>query len=256
MRIRKGTCAVMLAAGVAVATAANTVAVPSSAAPLPSQATVVPDTVAAAVAAGYRAHVVDGAVLATIRTGAFTLGNRSIELRDPQGAVKDTVPLSFVLDNAEYPIDAQISPDGKTLRMTPRLLAGHRVATPIASPLENQLAMNDLINSVSFGLSAGSLIGTVIGAVVGIGAGLVVSGASCLVLTIGCVLAVVPIVTLLGGVGGLAGLALGGAPGLIAGLWNYYTTMTAPPGHSKYADQLPGLPQNRQPQPQPNGAKR
>ncbi|MFE3000760.1 hypothetical protein ACFXG4_37905 [Nocardia sp. NPDC059246] len=248
MKIRNGICAATTVAAVAVAAAA--VAAPSSAAPAPAQ----PDAVAAALAAGYRATTDGGSMVATITDGSFTIDDTThvVALRDTHGAVKDTVPLAFAVDGQQFSIDARISADGRSLRMTPQVPPGVPSATAVASPLENQLAMNDLINSVSFGLSAGSLIGTVIGAVIGVGAGLAVSGASCVVLSIGCVLAVVPIVTLLGGVGGLAGLVLGGAPGLAAGLWNYYTTMQAAPGHSKYADQLPGF---NQPEPADGGAQ-
>ncbi|GAB3203534.1 hypothetical protein [Nocardia tengchongensis] len=248
MKVRNGIGTATTVAAIAVAAAA--VATPSQADPAPAQ----PDSVAAAVAAGYRATTDGGSMVATITNGSFTLDGiaHAVTLRDPRGAVKDAVPLAFAVDGQQFPIDAQIAPDGRSVRLTPQLPSGLPSATAVASPLENQLAMNDLINSVSFGLSAGSLIGTVVGAVIGVGAGLAVAGASCVVLSIGCVLAVVPIVALLGGVGGLAGLVLGGTPGLAAGLWNYYTTMQAAPGHSKYADQLPGL---NQPVPADGGAQ-
>ncbi|MEV6138989.1 hypothetical protein AB0L63_23570 [Nocardia sp. NPDC051990] len=197
----------------------------------------------AAAAAHYQAVVQDASVLATIDSGTFTVDNDAAvaALRDADGAVLDTVPLSYALDGQRHRIDALVSDGGRSLRLTPQLPAARPAAQPIASPLENQLAMNDLINAVSFGLSAGTLVGTIVGAVVGIGAGLAVSGAACVAISIGCVLAVVPIVTLLGGVGGLAGMALGGAPGLVSGLWNYFTTMNAAPGESRYASQLPGF---------------
>ncbi|WP_280453373.1 hypothetical protein [Nocardia cyriacigeorgica] len=207
---------------------------------------------AAATELSYRAVQEDNSVVATVAEGGFAVDEdtKTVTLHDAAGAVRDSVPLSYVLDGRRHPIAVAISDDRRQVRLTPQLVAADgsvTAARPVASPLENQLAMNDLINSVSFGLSAGSLIGTIVGAVIGVGAGLAVSGASCVVLSVGCVLAVVPIVTLLGGVGGLAGLMLGGAPGLVAGLWNYYTTLQAAPGASKYADQLPAF-QDRAPE--------
>lgn len=236
MKIRKSLCTGIAVAAVGVASVmTGTVGAPVAvASPL--------EVSAAEAAAQYRAKIQDGSLLAEIDAGTFTVDAvaGTAALRDAAGAVLDTVPLSYAFDSQLYRIDAQVSADGRALRLTPQLPAG-RTAAPIASPVENQLAMNDLINSVSFGLSAGALVGTIVGAVLGIGAGLAVSGAACVVVSIGCVLAVVPIVTLLGGVGGLAGMALGGAPGLVNGLWNYYSTINAAPGQSQYAGQLPAF---------------
>ncbi|MGW4118551.1 hypothetical protein [Nocardia sp. NPDC004711] len=242
MTPRQGLCVTALVATMSVAAVATAAAEPMS--PLPAGAPESTETIATAL--HYHADLDANAVVASVATGGFTVDQNTGQaiLRDAAGTARDSAPLSFVMDGQRYPIDAAISADGRQLRLTPQLPDGWvppTVLQPVASPLENQLAMNDVLNSVSFGLSAGSLIGTVIGAVVGVGAGLAISGASCVVLSIGCVLAVVPIVTMLGGAGGLAGLVLGGAPGLINGLWNYYTTLQAAPGASKYADQIPAF---------------
>jgi hypothetical protein len=219
---------------------------PAAAAPSSSLASAPSRAANAAAALHYRAAIDGTSVVATIDQGSFTADPAAgqVALRDANGVVVDTALLRFAVDEAQYPISAQISADRRMVRLTPQLPTAsperHGIH-PVASPLENQLAMNDLINSVSFGLSAGSLIGTIVGAVVGIGAGLAVSGAACLVLSVGCVLAVVPIVTVMGAVGGVAGLILGGGPGLAAGMWNYYTTLNAAPGHSQYASQLPAF---------------
>jgi hypothetical protein len=224
MNLRQGTDTLIAAAAVAVTTVIA--AGPANAAPIP-----IPP-------AHFHAGIDGASVVATTDDGTFTADNTAavVDLRDARGAVTDTTPMALALDGHRYPITATISADGRTVRLTPHLPAAVK---PVASPLENQLAMNDLINSASFGMSVGTLLGTVVGAVIGIGAGLAVSAAACLVISIGCVLAVVPIVTLLGATGGLAGLLLGGGGGVVAGMWNYYSTMTAAPGHSKYASQIP-----------------
>ncbi|MGF6888650.1 hypothetical protein ABIA39_007828 [Nocardia sp. GAS34] len=237
MSLRKSLSTGIAVTAVVMAAATMHGAGTASAAPTPAEA---------AAAAHYQAVVQNGSVLATIDSGTFSVDDLAgvAALRGADGAVLDTVPTSYLLDGRRYSIAALVSDGGRSLRLTPQLpdaRPAQPVAQPIASPLENQLAMNDLINTVSFGLSAGTLIGTIVGAVLGVGAGLAVSGAACVAISIGCVLAVVPIVTLLGGVGGLAGMALGGAPGLVAGLWNYFTTLNALPGESRYASQLPGL---------------
>ncbi|WP_433733249.1 hypothetical protein ACQP0C_13405 [Nocardia sp. CA-129566] len=257
MNLRQGIYAAMTAAAVAVPPVMAGQAAPAAAAPLGSPAVATPAPADAAAGLHYRAAIEGMSVVATIDDGSFTADPAAgqVALRDADGVVVDTALLRFAVDEAQYPIDAQISADGRTLRLTPQLPTvspGRSGIQLVASPLENQLAMNDLINSVSFGLSAGSLIGTIVGAVVGIGAGLAVSGASCVVLSVGCVLAVVPIVTVMGAVGAVAGLILGGGPGLAAGMWNYYTTLNAAPGQSPYASQLPAF---RNPAPREEAGK-
>ncbi len=194
---------------------------------------------------GYHATLTDGTVITTLDNGTFApvADQAAIAIRDAAGRVLNSLPLTFVIDGQRVPIDQQISEDGHTLRLTPRADTVDRTALqPVASPLEDQLAMNDLINAVSIGTSIGSLIGTAIGATLGIGVGLAMAGASCVVLSLGCVVAVLPIVTLAGGVGGLAGLVLGGGPTAAYALYQYVTTLRAAPGQSKYAPNLAGKP--------------
>ncbi|NNH69268.1 hypothetical protein HLB23_05180 [Nocardia uniformis] len=189
----------------------------------------------------YQATLSDGAVVVGLEHGTFTRAEETIRIRDAAGTVLDTLPLSYVIDEQQLSIREQISDDGRTLRLTPDLTAVDRTALrPVASPLENQLAMNDLINSVSIGTSVGSLIGTAIGATLGIGVGFALAGASCLVLSLGCVVAVLPIVTLVAGAGGLAGLVIAGAPNAAFAIYRYVTTLNAAPGESIYAPDLQG----------------
>ncbi|MET9492457.1 hypothetical protein [Nocardia sp. NPDC006630] len=214
---------------------------------LATAAAVHAETGAATTPVGYRV-VVDGTdVVATVESGSFADAGdgQAVVLRDSAAASVETVPLFYSLDGSRHPIRHHISDDGRIVRLTPDTTGVDRGALqPVASPMENQLAMNDLINSVSIGTSIGSLIGTVVGAVAGIGVGFALAGASCLVLSLGCVVAVLPIVALTAGVGGIAGLALGGAPTAAYSLFEYVRTLQAPAGTSKYGDYYQG----RQPQ--------
>ncbi|WP_280236137.1 hypothetical protein [Nocardia cyriacigeorgica] len=188
----------------------------------------------------YRTGQVGDAVAVTLDGGVFALSadQRSVAVRDAAGTVLDTVPLTAELDGAPVPIRQQISADARTLTLTPDLTDISRASVrPVASPVENQLAMNDLINAVSLSMSVGSLIGTAIGAVAGVGIGVAVAGASCLVLSLGCVVAVLPIVTLAGAAGGIAGLVVAGGPTAAVAAYNYLTTLHAAPGTSVYAEQ-------------------
>ncbi|BAD58251.1 hypothetical protein [Nocardia farcinica] len=193
----------------------------------------------------YQAALVEKSVVTTLDHGTFALQNEggAVAVRDAAGEVLDTVPLTYSLDGQRLALRHEISHDGRTLTITPDTTGLDRAALrPVASPLENQLAMNDLINAVSISTSLGTLVGTAVGAIAGIGVGIVLSGAACAVLSLGCVVAVLPIMSLTAGVGGIAGLILAGGPAGIAAAFEYVTTLNAPPGGSKYAEQTQGKP--------------
>ncbi|WP_405497233.1 hypothetical protein [Nocardia sp. NBC_00511] len=228
MRIRTCTIAAITAAACVTVAGATAAAEPESVAAPPVT---------------YRTELVDASIVTALAGGTFasTADQRSIEVRDTMGGALDTLPLTAAIDGVSLPLHQAISADGHTLTLTPDLSGfDHATVRPVASPMENQLAMNDLINSVSIGTSIGSLIGTAIGAVAGIGVGIAVAGASCLVLSLGCVVAVLPIVTLVGAAGGLTGLVLAGGPTAAVAAFNYFSTLNAAPGASSYAQQLPG----------------
>ncbi|WP_280217659.1 hypothetical protein [Nocardia neocaledoniensis] len=217
----------------------------ATAAPAPADpATTAP---AAPVGVHYNARIDGNTVVATLDDGAtFAVDGDVVSVRDSEGRVLQSVPLSYTFDEQQRGIAHEISDAGSTLRLTPDT-AGLVVRTgerpelsPVASPLEDQLAMNDLINSASIGLTIGSLIGTIIGTVLGIGVGFVMAGAACLVISLACVVTVLPIMALVAGVGGIIGLDIGGAT-VIPAVLNYIDTVNAPPGTSKYASQIPAF---------------
>ncbi|MFD6354237.1 hypothetical protein [Nocardia tengchongensis] len=223
-------------AGLVAAWAAASVVITASTANAAPEPSVAPQV-------SYQATLAEGTIVVGLEHGTFarTEGTDSVRIRDTAGTVLDTLPLAYEIDDQKLPIREQISDDGRTLRLTPDVTAVNRTALePVASPLENQLAMNDLINSVSIGTSIGSLIGTAIGATLGIGVGFALAGASCLVLSLGCVVAVLPIVSMVAGVGGMAGLVIAGAPNAAVAIYRYVTTLNAAPGQSEYARDLQG----------------
>ncbi|MFF0609320.1 hypothetical protein ACFYUD_11670 [Nocardia tengchongensis] len=230
---RAGLLAACAVAGVAI-TAATANATPETAAP---QVT-------------YHATLSGDSVVVTLDHGTFATPQAdSVVVRDSSGTTLDALPLAYTLDNQKLPLRQTITDDGHALRLTPDLATVDRATLkpvadlkPVASPLENQLAMNDLINAASIGTSVGSLVGTAIGAVLGAGVGFALAGASCVVLSLGCVVAVLPIVSLVAGVGGLAGLVIGGGPTIAYALFQYVTTLNAAPGQSIYAPNLQGKP--------------
>jgi hypothetical protein len=191
----------------------------------------------------YHMTLVDASVVTTLDRGIFgpTGDNRGIAVRNNAGQVIETLPDTATLDGQRVPLVSQVSADKRTLTLTPDVSAVDRNSfRPTASPLENQLAMNDLINAVSIGTSLGSLVGTAIGAVIGVGIGFVLAGASCAAISLGCVVAVLPIMALTAGAGGIAGLVLAGGPVAVGAAYQYLTTLSAPEGGSKYADRTRG----------------
>ncbi|MBU3063050.1 hypothetical protein KO481_16140 [Nocardia sp. NEAU-G5] len=229
MTIRRATFTVGLLAASVIASTATATAAPEAA----------PEAV------GFHTNLSNDTVVTTLEHGAFTLADdeQSVAIRDNAGRILDSLPLTFTLDGQRFPLLQQIVDEGHALRLTPDLTRLDRTAPqPVASPLENQLAMNDLINAVSLGTSIGSLIGTAIGAVAGVGVGLALAGASCLVLSLGCVVTVLPIVSLAAAAGGIAGLVLAGGPTAAAAALNYWSILRTEPSRSQYAPQVQGKP--------------
>jgi hypothetical protein len=230
MRIRRSTFTAALAATAVVAGMTTASADPN---PIP------PTAVA------YQTALVGKSVVTTLDQGTFTVqeAGASVAVRNAAGEVVESFPLVYSLDGQQLPLQQNLSADGRTLTITPDTSRLDRGALrPVASPLENQLAMNDLINAVSIGTSIGTLVGTAIGALAGIGVGIVLSGAACAVLSLVCIVAVLPIMSLTAGVGGIAGLILAGGPTAAVAAFEYVTTLNAPPGTSKYAEQTQGKP--------------
>ncbi|WP_019929585.1 hypothetical protein [Nocardia sp. BMG111209] len=192
----------------------------------------------------YQARIVDRSVVATLTDGATFVDRpdtKTIAIRNTAGQVLESVPTSFVIGDRHFPVATEISADGGTLRLTPQVdgVAAAAAAAPVASPLENQLAMNDALNLLSAGLGIGSLVGTIVGTVIGAGMGLAVAGATCLVISIGCLLTVFPEVALGATIGGIAGINIAGVGSGLGAAWTYVQTMLAAPGQSIYASQIP-----------------
>lgn len=190
----------------------------------------------------YRGEIVNGQVAATLEGGTFTVANDRpvVEVRDSAGHVIDIVPLQVSVDGHRVTLAQEISPEGTHLQLIPQIAPFDPALTAVASPVENQLAMNDLLNAVSIGTSIGSLVGMAIGGILGVAVGFILAGASCVVLTLGCVVTVLPTIGVAGAIGGLAGAVLAGGPTAAAALYEYVTTLNTAPGQSKYAPYLPG----------------
>jgi hypothetical protein len=160
-----------------------------------------------------------GTVVATLDHGRFALAGPVVQIRDENATVTTTLPLAYTLDGQPHAIAQRITGDGHILRLTPTASQLHRAA----SPLEDQLAANDSTGALATAVTVGAVGGAIVG--------LVVAGASCLVLTVACL----PLLPLGAGLGGVLGTIGAGAVAGAYAAWNYLSTVASPPGQSRYA---------------------
>lgn len=182
-----------------------------------------------------------------------------VAVKDDSGKVATKLPLTYKLNNIDYPISQTVSSDKRTLTLTPvtdpskiqvsdkpvPVAAGDKViplvrqAKPIASDAENQLALQSFTSQLGMGTSVGSLVGTAIGAALGFVAGVVVAGSVCLVPPfIDCIETAFPIVATVATVGGIGGTVLAGGGALATSGWEYVQTLFAAPYTTKYQIQI------------------
>ncbi|MEU1953499.1 hypothetical protein [Nocardia rhamnosiphila] len=180
----------------------------------------------------FRTTVTGGSVVTQLTGATFAVGSdgRTVHILDPQGQLLTALPLTFQVNDQQFPIGQRISADGRTLTLDPDITAVHQARpAPVASPMENQLALNQLSGDLGRNLGVGGFAGTVIGAAVGAVLGL----GSCLVLGPACLATI----GAFAGAGGVAGLLIGGGAAVADAGWKYLLTIQAPPGQSPYAGQ-------------------
>ncbi|WP_431955761.1 hypothetical protein [Nocardia lijiangensis] len=187
------------------------------------------------VPARFHATLAPNSVIITLDHADFVpaAGRAAVDIHDEQGTVVSTVPSTMQIDQHRFPVAAQISPDRRTLTLTPDLGAVRAAGpSPVASPFEEQLALNDLTGDLSTNMTVGSIAGMLVGAVVGAGLGL----GSCLITGPGCLVILPAAVTAFAAGGGVAGTLVGGAATLADSGWRYLLTVQSPPGQSPYAN--------------------
>ena len=271
MNFRNASTAALLAAALAVTVAGVAGADPATPAPKPA-------------GLHYNAKLIGKDVVVTLDSGSFALTKdvkivkdrvpSSLDARDvdadveetPVVAVKDgggkvatKLPLTYTLNNVDYPISQAVSSDKRTLTLSPvtdpskvkvsdkpvAVAPGQKViplvqqAKPIASDAENQLALQAFTSQLGMGTTVGSLVGTAIGAALGFVAGVVVAGSVCLVPPfIECIATAFPIVATVATIGGIGGTVLAGGGALVTSGWDYIQTLYAAPYTTKYQVQI------------------
>lgn len=184
---------------------------------------------------GYDAKLVGRDVVTTLNGGFFAVEGNQVAVRNAFGHNLVVLPLTYNLGDREFPIDQRVSPDGRTLTMTPVTDVARSWAEPsllhnVASTAENQRAMEAFSAQLGIATAVGGLIGLGIGAVAGgiIGAGGVVTGPGAFATIPGGIIAGATIGSIIGT------LAVGGPTLLIAGI-DLASTLSAPPDTTKFA---------------------
>ncbi|GAA5099276.1 ammonium transporter [Nocardia iowensis] len=182
---------------------------------------------------GYEAKLVGDKIITTLTGGSFDVAGSAVDIKDEAGNTVVTMPLAFRQDGLEYPLPHAVRDAGRVLELTvvkDVAQARPAPATPIASPYENQRAQEAFLSQFGIATAVGGFIGTVIGALVGLTG--IVGGPT-----------VIASVLAGAAVGGIIGTIVAGGPTLIIAGIDLISTLTAPPGTTKWMDDT-GRPRN------------
>ncbi|MGX1773754.1 hypothetical protein ACWIGW_16705 [Nocardia brasiliensis] len=196
-------------------------------------------------ALGFTAQTRGSAAVITLDSGSFAVTNGRFEVKDDNGKLLTSTPLTFDLDDFEFPLTADIS--GRTATLTPQFDMRRAVYKPVALPFQEeagfknryqreQAAWRRMTSTIKLGATIGTLVGGIGGAAVGcvLGglAGATVASATIIGLfgaflpaaAIGCLGGVIAV----GALGALAGRILVTAPVAIGAAIQYFTTINEP----------------------------
>ncbi|MEV0355970.1 hypothetical protein AB0H71_07890 [Nocardia sp. NPDC050697] len=196
-------------------------------------------------AVNFTAHATETATFISTDSGKLVAEDGVFKVVAADGTVLAGTPLSFRLDEFEFPIAAEISGNDATL--TPQLDLEKAVYKPVALPYEDKApwkneydrelaAFNRLKDTISVGATVGTLVGGLsggaLGCVLGGIAGATVASATIVGLfgpfipaaAIGCIGGILAI----GALGTLAGQILITAPVAIGAAIQYWSTLNQP----------------------------
>ncbi|WP_280457414.1 hypothetical protein [Nocardia carnea] len=196
-------------------------------------------------AVGFTAEVVGDRAVVTTDSGSLVVEDGMLEIEASDGTVLAGAPLTFRVDDFEFPIAAEIS--GRTATLTPQLDPAQAVYRPIALPHQDSApwktpydrevaAFTRLKDTIATGASIGTLVGGLggagLGCVLGGIAGATVAAATIVGLfgpfvpaaVVGCLGGVIAV----GALGTVAGQLLITAPVAIGAIIQYVTTINEP----------------------------
>ncbi|MFD0361523.1 ammonium transporter [Nocardia sp. GCM10030253] len=174
---------------------------------------------------GYETKLVGGKVVTTLTDGVFEVAGNSVDIKDTAGNTVVTLPLSFRQDGLEFPLPHAVQDAGRVLELTPvkdYAQARPVALTAVASTAENQQAQDTFLSQFGIATAVGGFIGTVIGALVGLTG--IVGGPT-----------VIASVVAGAAIGGIIGTIVVGGPALLIAGIDLVSTLTAPPGTTKFA---------------------
>ncbi|WP_280293703.1 hypothetical protein [Nocardia abscessus] len=193
----------------------------------------------------FTAHATDTSSIIEIDSGALVVEDRTLKARSRDGVTVAGTPLTFTVDEFEFPIIAEVS--GHTATLTPDLSMDRAVYKPVALPFEDkapwkteydreQAAWSRMTSTISMGATIGTLVGGMGGAAVGcvlggiagatIAAGTIAGlfGPFIPAAAVGCLVGVAAV----GALGTVAGQILVTAPVAVGAAIQYFTTINAP----------------------------
>ncbi|MGY5276517.1 hypothetical protein [Nocardia gipuzkoensis] len=196
---------------------------------------------ATAEAVGFTAHATETASIISIDSGSLVVEDQVLKVKAADGTVVAGAPLTFRVDEFEFPIVAEISE--RTATLTPQFDMAHAAYQPVALPFEDkapwkteydreQAAWSRMTSTISMGATIGTLVGGIGGASVGCIAGATVAAATIVGMfgpfipaaAVGCLGGIVAV----GALGTVAGQILVTAPVAIGAAIMYFSTINAP----------------------------
>ncbi|MGW4249026.1 hypothetical protein [Nocardia sp. NPDC004722] len=154
----------------------------------------------------WNAKIEGDSVVVDTDKGSLTTDNGQLQVRDDNGVVVTAVPLSYTVNDLDYPIQATVN--GLRATLTPD--TNPASARPTALPLHDvtsskQSSFDDAVSAAATQFGLATAIGTLVGTVIGGSLGLVIGGiAGGGVFSIPAALA-----------GAATGITLGAAAGLV-----------------------------------------
>ncbi|MGK8487970.1 hypothetical protein [Nocardia asiatica] len=196
-------------------------------------------------AVNFTAHSTETQSIITTDAGSMVVEDGTFKVKAANGDVLTGMPLTFRVDEFEFPIAAEIA--DRTATLTPQFDLAHATYKPVALPFEDKApwkseydrevaAFNRLKDTISTGAAIGTLVGGIgggaVGCVLGGIAGATVASATIIGLfgpfipaaAIGCLGGILAI----GALGTLAGQLLITAPVAIGAAIQYFTTINQP----------------------------
>lgn len=186
-----------------------------------------------------------GRALISVDAGSLVVEDNTLKIKTADGATVAGAPLTFRIDEFEFPIEAAVT--GHDAVLTPRLDIAHATYEPVALPFENSApwkseydrekdAWSRMTGTIGLGASVGALVGGIGGGAVGCVLGGIVGATVASATIIGLFGPFVPaaVVGCLGGIaaigalGTLAGQIFVTAPVAIGAAIQYFATINAP----------------------------